>query len=97
MIALTDPEAVVLAAVLPALIATLYGAWQSKRAATAIKTASAEYRPNGGATLRDAIDRVESSIERLHTRHDDLSARITLIEDHITTPKRGNRVPTASQ
>ena len=59
MIGLTDPEAVVLAAVLPALIATLYGAWQSKRAATAIKTASAEYRPNGGATLRDAIDRVE--------------------------------------
>jgi hypothetical protein len=93
MIGLTDPEAVVLAAVLPVVIGTIYSAWQARRTQAAIKTAASEYRPNGGATLRDAIDRVEASVERLHVRHDHLSDRITLIEDHVTTPKRGNRAP----
>lgn len=87
MVAITDAEGVVLAAVLPVVIGTIYSAWQSRQAAKLARSTSSEYRPNGGATLRDAIDRVETAISSLHHRHDHLSQRITLIEDHITRPK----------
>ena len=87
MLALTDAEAVVLAAVVPMLIGTVYNAWQAKQAARTVKQTAGEYRKNGGSSLRDAIDRVEESVVGLHRRHDDLSTRMTLIEDHVTTPK----------
>lgn len=95
MVALTDAEAVVLAATLPVVIGTIYSAWQARQAAVVAKRTSSEYRPNGGATIRDAIDRVESSIEKLHQRHDHLSSRITAIEDHVTTPRKVRNVETA--
>lgn len=87
MLALSDADAVVLAAVVPVVIGTAYNAWQARLAAKTAKQTSSEYRKNGGSSLRDAIDRVEDSVTRLHHRHDELASRITLIEDHVTTPK----------
>jgi len=87
MLALSDADAVVLAAVVPVVIGTAYNAWQARAAAQCAKQTSSEYRKNGGSSLRDAIDRVEESVGRLHHRHDELATRITLIEDHVTTPK----------
>ena len=102
MVAITDAEAVVLAATLPVVIGTVYSAWQSRQANLAARRTHNEYRPNGGATIRDAIDRVEASVDGLrtsvdglHHRHDQLSARITAIEDHVTAPRKVRNVETA--
>jgi hypothetical protein len=40
-----------------------------------------EMQPNGGSTLRDAVDRIESKI-------DSIDGRLTLVEDAVTTPER---------
>jgi hypothetical protein len=40
-----------------------------------------EMQPNGGSTMRDAIDRIESKV-------DSIDGRLTLVEDAVTTPTR---------
>lgn len=87
MTALGVAEGTVLAAVVPVLIVQAVQVWQQVRASKAAKSSAAELRPNGGASLRDAIDRLEHKVDRLHDRHDHLSGRITLIEDYVTNPR----------
>ena len=87
MTALGTAEATVLAAVVPVLLVQTVQVWQAVQARKQHKSTAEQLRPNGGASLRDAVDRLEHKVDRLHDRHDHLSGRITLIEDHITKPK----------
>ena len=87
MIALGTAEATVLAAVVPVLVVQAVQVWQNVRSNRNQRAACEQLVPNGGASLRDAVDRLEHKVDRLHDRHDHLSGRITLIEDHITKPK----------
>ena len=87
MTALGTAEATVLAAVVPVLVVQAVQVWQSVRADKSSKAAAEQFKPNGGSSLRDAVDRLEFKVDKLHDRHDALSGRITLIEDHITKPK----------
>ena len=87
MTALGTAEATVLAAVVPVLVVQAVQVWQSVRAHKSSKATCAEFKPNGGSSLRDAVDRLEFKVDKLHDRHDALSGRIMLIEDHITKPK----------
>lgn len=89
MLALTDAEAVVLAAVVPVVIGNAYSVWATLTTKRSVKATSDQVRPNGGSSLRDAVDRVENAVRRLHERHDKLNERIYLIEDHVTRPKDG--------
>jgi len=83
----SSSDAVVAAAVVPVIIATVYNVWAAKQTRRDTKIAVAEFKPNGGSSLRDAINRLEDAVTGLHHRHDDLSGRLILIEDHITQPK----------
>jgi hypothetical protein len=85
--ALGTAEATVLAAVVPVLVVQAVQVWQGRRAHQSAKSAAEQFKPNGGSSLRDAVDRLEYKVDKLHDRHDHLSGRITLIEDHITKPK----------
>ena len=87
MTALGTAEATVLAAVVPVLVVQAVQLWQGVHARRQTKATCAEFKPNGGSSLRDAVDRLEFKVDALHDRHDHLSGRITLIEDHITKPK----------
>ena len=87
MTALGTAEATVLAAVVPVLLVQGVQVWQAVQARRQTKATCAEFKPNGGSSLRDAVDRLEFKVDALHDRHDHLSGRITLIEDHITKPK----------
>lgn len=53
-----------------------------------------ELQPNGGSSLRDAVNRVEfvaghtsARVEQLHQRHDELARRLDAAEEYITNPK----------
>lgn len=87
MTALGVAEGTVLAAVIPVLIVQAVQVWQSVRASKAAKVSAAELRPNGGKSMRDAIDRMERKVDRMHDRHDTLAERIYLLEDFITKPR----------
>lgn len=87
MIALGVAEGTVLAAVIPVLIVQAVQVWQSVRASKTAKASVAELRPNGGKSMRDAIDRMERKVDRMHDRHDHLAQRIYLLEDFITKPR----------
>ena len=52
----------------------------AKRLTDTVATVEAQMRPNGGSSLRDAIDNMASSISRI-------DERLTLVEDHVTRPK----------
>lgn len=52
----------------------------AKRLTDTVTTVEAQMRPNGGSSLRDAIDNLTSSISRI-------DERLTLVEDHVTRPK----------
>ena len=54
---LSSPDAIVLAAATPILITQIWQAYQARQARTEVQTAARELVPNGGASLRDAIDR----------------------------------------
>lgn len=73
----------VLAAVLPVLIVQTVSIWQTKQVRQATKQTAEQWRPNGGTSLRDAIDRSEQMLRRLHERHDHLAERVSVIEDHV--------------
>ena len=87
MTALGTAEATVLAAVVPVLVVQAVQVWQNVRSNRTQRAACEQLVPNGGASLRDAVDRLEHKVDKLHDRHDHLQSRITLIEDHITKPK----------
>ena len=87
MTALGTAEATVLAAVVPVLVVQAVQVWQSVRAHRSSKAAAEQFKPNGGSSLRDAVDRLEQMVRRLHERHDTLNERIYMIEDHVTRPK----------
>lgn len=52
----------------------------ARRLTDTVTTVEAQMRPNGGSSLRDAIDNLTSSISRI-------DERLTLVEDHVTRPK----------
>jgi hypothetical protein len=87
VIGLSTAESTVIAAVVPVLVVQGVQIWQATQARKQSKATSAQLVPNGGSSLRDAVDRLEHKVDGLHDRHDHLSSRITLIEDHITRPK----------
>lgn len=45
-----------------------------------------QLKPNGGSSARDSLDRLERKVDGLHARHDELSERLTAVEDFITDP-----------
>lgn len=52
-------------------------AWRAVKGVLAVVDAvHAEFRPNGGSTLRDAIDRLERKSERLESRVADIAAEV---------------------
>lgn len=87
MIGLSAPEGAVLAAVIPVLIVQLVQVVQQRSAGKQTKAAAEQLRPNGGSSLRDAVDRMERKVDRMHDRHDTLAERIYLLEDYITKPR----------
>ena len=93
-------EIVTVAAVLAAL-GVIYRAMVrpvmqfGRRIDKALGAVEKELQPNGGSSLRDAVNRVESvaghtsvRVEELHQRHDDLARRLDAAEDLLTQPKR---------
>jgi cytochrome c-type biogenesis protein CcmH/NrfG len=89
VIALDAATGTVLAAVIPVVIIQAVQLWQGRKVRQETRQTAEQYKPNGGSSLRDAIDRLEQMVRRLHDRHDTLAERITLIEDHVTRPKEG--------
>jgi hypothetical protein len=87
VIALGAAEATVLAAVVPVLVVQAVQVWQGHQARQQGKAAAEQFKPNGGSSLRDAVDRLEYKVDKLHDRHDHLADRILLIEDHVTKPR----------
>lgn len=85
---ISSADATVLAAVVPVVIIQSVALYQSRKARLDSKVLAAEVRPNGGSSLRDAIDRMERMMDRLHERHDRLTERIYLIEDTVTHLRR---------
>lgn len=66
----------------------------AQAAAEAALTTAKEFKPNGGSSARDAIDRLEKSVANvLASQADvlanqaDLAARMGAVEEYITTPK----------
>lgn len=55
---------------------TLFVTINTRRDTKALK---AEFKPNGGSSLKDAVNRVES---KLHS----VDARLVAVEEHITRP-----------
>ena len=89
MIALDAATGTVLAAVIPVVIIQAVQLWQGRKVRQETRQTAEQYKPNGGSSLRDAIDRLEQMVRRRHERHDTLAERIYLIEDHVTRPKEG--------
>lgn len=85
---LSGSDATVLAAVIPVVIIQAVTVYQSRKVRQDSRAVVAEVRPNGGSSLRDAVDRMERMIDRLHERHDRLTERIYLIEDTVTRIRR---------
>jgi hypothetical protein len=52
----------------------------AKRLTETVSVVEAQMRPNGGSSLRDAIDNLTSSISRI-------DERLTHVEDHVTKPR----------
>ena len=71
---LGETDAKVLLGLFVAIPSTL-AAWAGYQSAMARRDARRQMVPNGGSSMRDAIDRIEK--------------RLTLIEDYITNPKEG--------
>lgn len=44
-----------------------------------LEAMSAEFKPNGGSTLRDAVDRIERTVSTI-------DERLTAVEEAVTTP-----------
>lgn len=76
-VALSQSDAAVISAVLVAIPATIaasvgaYKAWQTNK----------QTRPNGGSTLRDALDRIEASVADLSTDVRDVKEDVRSIRD----------------
>ena len=75
---LSAPDAIVVAAIVTALAG---GSWWTSR-----KTGK-ELRPNGGSTLRDAVDRIERMLER------EVIPSIGLHADRISALEQSRRKP----
>lgn len=48
-----------------------------------IRRVDAEFSPNGGSTMRDAINRIDERTEQLVGRHDMLEQRVAVIEQRV--------------
>lgn len=83
VLALDVGTGAVLAATLPVLIVQTVSIWQTKQVRQTTRQTAEQWRPNGGTSLRDAIDRSEQMLRRLHDRHDHLAERVSVIEDHV--------------
>jgi len=101
---LSDADALFLAAAIPVIGGVGYNIWQNhqaRKAAIDAKSAAdllaLEFKPNGGSSTKDALNRLEKSVHALHVGQDDLRAgqadlrqRIVAVEDYVTNPKRHN-------
>lgn len=76
---LGETDAKVLLGLFVAIPATL-AAWSGYQSAMARREARQQMQANGGATIRDALNRLEDG-----QRH--IVERLTLVEDYITNPK----------
>jgi dihydroorotate dehydrogenase len=50
------------------------------RMAKNVETVLAEMKPNGGGSMRDAVNRIETDLKELHKKQDDQSRRLTTLE-----------------
>lgn len=73
---LSAPDAVVIAALLAAVGSTV-GAWVSAY------RAAKQTRPNGGSSMRDAIDRIEAQLRDVVTRLDRGAAHMAEHDDRL--------------
>jgi hypothetical protein len=99
---LSDADALFLAAAVPVIGGIGYSIWQNHQsrkasvdAAAAAKLLADEFKPNGGSSTKDALNRLEKAVAGLHVGQDDLRAgqadlrqRIVAVEDYVTNPKR---------
>jgi len=99
---LSDADALFLAAVVPVIGGIGYSIWQNHQsrkasadAAKAAKLLADEFKPNGGSSAKDALNRLEKSVSALHVGQDELRAgqadlrqRIVAVEDYVTNPKQ---------
>ena len=84
---LTDREVEVVVVFIPALFSFL-AVYYTRRT-------NKQMRPNGGSSFRDAIDKLAEQVRVRDIKFDEhaetLDKRLTLLEDYITNPPKGNR------
>jgi hypothetical protein len=76
--------------ILAALIAAIVELRKTRASAGRVEH---EVTPNGGASLRDAVNRIASRVDSLHTKLDDHSQRLVRVETrteswHENAPRR---------
>lgn len=80
MIALSDNAWVFAGLVVASVLAPTWLAWWNTHTAKSERDAvAAQMKPNGGSSLRDAIDRIERNLH-------DLGQRMVAVEEFITRP-----------
>ena len=92
------------AAWLASITATVVGLWHSARSvvlsrrrrreqaaeqARMVAAIMGELHPNGGGSLRDAVDRLERIVGELTEDHARLHARIDKVYEVVASPRRG--------
>ena len=92
---LSNADALFLAAAVPVIAGIGYNIWQNSQARkaadeakTAAQLAAKEFKPNGGSSMRDSLDRLEKSVHGLHDGQANLSQRLGAVEDYITNPEK---------
>lgn len=78
------------------LVATAVGAYRKfDKRTTTLEANTATLQPNGGASLADAVRRIEKAVEKLDTKQDsqcELLSNLTgRFEQHITETAKNNR------
>tara|TARA_R110000868_G_scaffold182891_1_gene424051 strand:+ start:234 stop:533 length:300 start_codon:yes stop_codon:yes gene_type:complete len=91
---LSNADALFLAAAVPVIGGIGYNIWQNHQARAAADLLAAEFKPNGGSSTKDALNRLEKAVGALHVGQDslragqaDLRQRIVAVEDYVTKPK----------
>lgn len=81
MLALSDGGWAVLATAITVIVAPIVvGAWNSHQTKKAARETAAQMLPNGGASIRDAVDRIEESLAKNSRDFVDLCADVRQIE-----------------
>ena len=82
---LSNADALFLAAAVPVIGGIGYNIWQNHQARTAADLLAAEFKPNGGSSIKDVLNRLEKTVGALHAGQDDLRAGQGDLRQRIAT------------